>query len=77
MSQMSTEGPELSLSQILEKYKDNWVAFIVTKRDGNFQPTAGRVVAHDLDRYRLRQQITHYNDICILFAGETLYPLLL
>ncbi len=54
-----------------------WVAILVTKRDKNYQPTAGKVVALDVDRYRLRDSIIEYNDICILFAGESQVPLFL
>jgi len=71
------EPPELTLPQIFEMYKDRWVAILVTKRDENQQPTAGKVVADDVDRYRLRTNITKYNDVCIFFAGESPYPLLM
>lgn len=49
----------------------------VTKRDANLQPVAGRVIAEDVDRYRLRQQVFKYNDICIFFVGDPGYPTLL
>lgn len=65
------------MKQIFEQYKDMWVAMLVTKRDENLQPVAGKVVAEDVDRYRLRVNIVKYNDICIFFAGETPYPLLM
>ncbi|MDG7001457.1 MAG: hypothetical protein JRN15_20360 [Nitrososphaerota archaeon] len=71
------EPPELTLQQIFEQHKDMWVAMLVTKRDENMQPVAGKVVAEDVDRYRLRLNIVKYNDICIFFAGETPYPLLM
>jgi len=49
----------------------------VTARDKNFQPKSGKVVAHDPDRYRLRQNLYKYKDGCIFFAGESLFPLFL
>jgi hypothetical protein len=67
----------LSLPEISERYKDRWVAIEVTERDGNRQPLRGRVVADDVDRYRIREKTTKYNDICIFFAGELQYNLLL
>jgi len=68
---------ELSLLEIYKKYSGRWVALIVTQRDKNLQPIKGQVVADDVDRYRLRQNIAQYDDICILYAGESSYPLLL
>jgi hypothetical protein len=68
---------ELSIPEIHAKYKGKWVAIIVTKRDGNLQPTGGRVVAEDVDRYRLRGHVVKYADVCILYGGGSLYPLLL
>lgn len=50
---------------------------IVTKRDENLQPTAGKVVGHHVDRYTLRMNVAKYKDICILYAGEAPYPLFL
>ena len=49
----------------------------MTARDKNFQPTSGKVVAHDFDRYRLRQNLYNYKDVCIFFAGESIFPLFL
>lgn len=68
---------ELTLEEVHEKHKTRWVAMVVTKRDENGQPTAGKVVAEDADRYRLRDTIAPYNDICIFYAGEALFPLFL
>ena len=76
MSQ-SQEPPELTLSEIFEQHKEMWVAMLVTKRDENQQPIAGKIVAVDVDRYRLRLNIVKYDDVCIFFAGETPYPLLM
>jgi hypothetical protein len=67
---------ELSIKEIYRKYRGMWVAVIVTKRDANGQPLYGNVVASDVDRYRLRQQTISYREICIFFAGEPDYPLL-
>ncbi|MDG7007047.1 MAG: hypothetical protein JRN06_02245 [Nitrososphaerota archaeon] len=73
-----SDGPEeLTLSEITGRYKDRWVAILVSERDGNFQPTKGRVVAQDVDRYRLRSSLVKYDDVCIFYTGETPYPLLL
>jgi hypothetical protein len=49
----------------------------VTKRDKNLQPTKGRVLAEDMDRYRLRQKVIMQREVCIFYAGEPMYPLLL
>ena len=68
---------ELTMKEIRGKYKDRWVAITVTQRDDNLQPTAGKIVADDVDRYRLRSKLTSYNDICIFFTGDCAYPLLL
>jgi hypothetical protein len=68
---------ELAISEIRQKYSKRWVAAVVTQRDRNLQPVRGQVVADDVDRYRLRQKITRFNDICIFYAGETEFPLLL
>lgn len=77
MSASSAESRELSLEEIRKAHPNLWVAIIVTKRDGNGQPTAGKVVADDADRYRLRDQIIMHNDVCIFYAGDPLYPLFL
>jgi hypothetical protein len=68
---------ELSIPEIFAKHKDKWVAMVVTKRDDNLQPVGGKVVAEDVDRYRLREHLSGYADICIFYAGVSLYPLLL
>jgi len=68
---------ELSLPDIIKQYKGKWVALTVTGRDKNFQPTKGKVVADDMDRYMLRMKLKKFQDICIFFAGEPPYPLLL
>jgi hypothetical protein len=71
------EPEDLALSEIFKRHKDTWVAMTVTARDKNFQPTRGKVVATNLDRYGLRQKLLKYADICILYAGEPPYPLFL
>lgn len=71
------ESEDLALPEIRARYKDRWVAVVVTKRDKNLQPLSGRVVADDIDRYMLRQKLGKYPDICIFFTGESPYPLLL
>jgi hypothetical protein len=68
---------ELSLLGIRKRYKDKWVAVVVTKRDRNLQPAKGKVVAEDIDRFLLRQKLGAYPDICIFFAGDPIYPPLL
>ncbi len=75
MSVPSSE--ELTLEEISKKHLNLWVAITVTKRDENGQPTAGQVVAEDADRYRLRDLIVKYNDVCIFFAGDSQFPLFL
>jgi hypothetical protein len=76
-SQPEEKAEELSIPEISKRYKGRWVAIVVTKRDGNLQPTHGTVVAEDADRYRLRGHVARYADICIFYAGESPYPLLL
>ncbi len=73
----STQREVLSLPEISERYKDRWVAIEVTERDRNRQPLKGRVVAAEIDRYTLREKTTKHNDICIFYAGELPYHLLL
>jgi hypothetical protein len=77
MSAPAVESKELSLQEIRKNYPNLWVAMVVTKRDTNGQPTAGRVVADDADRYRLRDKIILQNDVCVFYAGDPLYPLFL
>jgi hypothetical protein len=71
------EGEELSLQEIRGRYKDRWVAITVTKRDRSLQPVGGVVVADDPDRYRLRDMIAKYREVCIVYAGDPLYPLIM
>jgi hypothetical protein len=68
---------EMSLDEIRKAHQSMWVAITVTKRDENGQPVAGKFVAEDPDRYRLRDQIYSYTDICIFFTGEPQFPLFL
>jgi len=76
-SQPAEGKEELSIAEIFSKHKDRWVAIVVTERDRNLQPTRGRVVAEDLDRYRLRGHVARYADVCIFYAGVSPYPLLI
>lgn len=75
------EAEELTLQEIRKRHKDKWVAIIVTERDKNLQPSKGKVVETDLDRYMLRQKLRlkpkSNKDLCIFYAGEPPYPLLL
>ena len=73
----STQREVLTLPEVCERYKDRWVAIEVTGRDRNHQPLKGRVVADEIDRYTLREKTTKYKDICIFYAGELPYHLLL
>jgi hypothetical protein len=73
--QKEEELQELPFSEIHKQHKDMWVAVVVTKRDENLQPIAGKVVAIDPDRYRLRLNIVKYKEICIFYAGGPAYPL--
>ena len=71
-------GPEiLPFSEIREKYKDRWVAVEVTERDGNSQPVKGRVLEDEVDRYTLADKTAKYSEVCIFYAGELPYHLLL
>ena len=73
----SSEPENLTLSEISQRYSGRWVAITVTERDRNLQPVKGRVVADDVDRYRLREKTAKYDDICIFYVGESPYLLLL
>lgn len=73
----SPPSEELTLEEIRTRHQNLWVAITVTKRDENGQPTAGLVVAEDADRYRLRDLIVRYDDVCIFFAGDSPFPLFL
>jgi hypothetical protein len=82
MSDPAVEGnaqevQEMSLEKMWSRFPREWVAIIVTRRDANEQPVAGKVVAHGADRYRIRLDIANYKDVCILYAGEPPYPLFL
>lgn len=68
---------ELDIPEIFKKYKDKWVAIKVTKRDKNLQPTRGAVLADDMDRYRLRMKVIREREVCIFYAGEPQYPLII
>jgi len=75
-----TSGAEpevLTLPEISQRYPGRWVAMTVTERDGNLQPVKGRVVENDVDRYRLREKTAKYEEICIFYAGDSPYLLLL
>ena len=74
---VQSASDEATISEIVKKYNDRWVAIIVTQRDENLQPLKGSVIANDVDRYRLRSNLTSYNDVCIFFTGDCAYPLLL
>lgn len=67
----------LTLPEISQKHKDRWVAIEVTERDENLQPVKGRVLAEDIDRYNLREKTVKYNEVCIFYAGDVPYRLLL
>jgi len=71
------EPEELPLQVIIKDNAGKWVGILVTARDKNSQPTAGKVVAVNQDRYLLRQALIRYKEVCILFCGEPPYPLLL
>ena len=68
------ETEELTTPIIRQRFKDRWVAVVVTHRNRNLQPTKGKVVAMDIDRFLLRQKLGKYKDICIFFAGDPVYP---
>ena len=70
------EEEDLPLREITERYKDKWVGMVVTARDRNLQPTRGKVVAAESDRHILRTKLHKYREICILYGGEPIYPLL-
>jgi hypothetical protein len=74
---MATQSEELTIPEIYQKYPKRWVAIIVTQRDRNMQPLKGRVVADDVDRYRLRRNVVKLNEVCFFYAGESDFPLLL
>jgi hypothetical protein len=73
----AVQAEDLPLPKISERYKDRWVAIVVTERDRNAQPVKGRVVADDVDRYRLREKTAKYDEICFFYAGDSSYRLLL
>lgn len=77
MTTPAAQSDELTLEEVRKKHLNTWVAMVVTKRDENGQPTAGKVVADDMDRYRLRDQIVTLNDVCIFFTGDSPFPLFL
>lgn len=77
MNEAQDQSEELTIDEIYKKYANKWVAIIVTERDKNLQPIKGKVVAVELDRYRLWQQTQEYNDLCIFYAGDPIYPLML
>ena len=76
----TTSQPEETLEQIFSNHTGRWVAILVTRRDENNQPLAGRLVCEDLDRYRLRQKAFRSmpeQELCIFHTGDSQYPLLL
>lgn len=77
MSATEAQAKEATFEQIKKDHAKKWVAVVVTKRDENGQPVAGKVIAEDQDRYRLRDEVVQYKDICIFFAGDPPYPLFL
>lgn len=76
-STVAEQPADLSFEEIAAKYAGRWVAVTVTKRDESLQPTRGTVVADEVDRYRLRRKLSNYPDICIFFAGDSPFHLML
>lgn len=62
----------LTLKEIREKYRDQWVLVDVTAEDELNQPMAGRVLAHDRDRDAVYDQweTTPAKDAFVFFTGD-------
>jgi hypothetical protein len=72
------DRPEvMSLPEIINAHKGRWVAIEVTERDKNSQPVEGRVVEVEADRHMLAEKTAKYDDVCIFYAGDPIFRLLL
>jgi hypothetical protein len=66
----------LKISSIRRKYKDEWVAAAVTRRDKSLVPVAGKVLIHDSDREKVYDygfQLQKQNpslELYFFFTGE-------
>jgi hypothetical protein len=57
------------IEEIMEKLKGLWVAVKVVERDKAGQPLTGEVIASNLVRSQLLDEVYAEKDICIFFAG--------
>lgn len=61
----------LSIEEVKQRYKDEWVAVRVTERDVAGQPSKVKVVSHNPSRYKLMDTVIEEKEICIIYAGST------
>jgi hypothetical protein len=59
----------LSLPDLISKFAGRYVAIEVLRRDGDGQPTHGRVIQSHFDKYKLKDLVQGEKEICIFYAG--------
>jgi hypothetical protein len=61
----------MKLSEALERWKDQWIAFRIT--DDGVDPE-GEVILHEADRQKFREELRsgRIRDVYITFAGRAL-----
>jgi hypothetical protein len=59
----------MSIEELMKQFKGLWIAVRVVERDKAGQPLTAEVVASNLVRSNLLDEIYAEKDICIFFAG--------
>ena len=67
---MRTRTRPLSLAQMIRKYRGQWLAVRVTKRDDAGQPTAGIVLAHKPTQCEADDAVGEEAEVCLVYAGD-------
>jgi hypothetical protein len=66
---MKAQPKVLSFPQMIRRYRGQWLAVRVTKRDAAGQPIAGSVVAHKPSRLEVSHSVRGEPAVCLLYAG--------
>lgn len=67
---MKPAGTPLSLAQMIRRYRGQWLAVKVTKRDDAGQPTAGIVLAHKPTQFEADDAVREEAEVCLMYAGD-------
>ncbi|MFP4057768.1 MAG: hypothetical protein ACLF0G_12960 [Candidatus Brocadiia bacterium] len=66
---MTTEK-NLSLPEMVRKYRGQWLAVRVTARDQAGQPVAGIVLARAPTRLEADEAVKGEQEVCLMYAGD-------